>query len=42
MEQEEKVQRTIKRKGNNPKANARDYDLENKNFGVTSEVDLVL
>jgi hypothetical protein len=34
--------RPIKRKGSQPKANARDFEAENANFGVKNEVDLVL
>lgn len=35
-------QRTISRKSKNPKQNARNFGDENRSFGVTNEVDLVL
>ena len=36
------VTRTVQRKSKNPKNNNRNYDEENRNFGVKNEVDLVL
>jgi len=41
-EKEAQPQRAIARKSKNPMSNRRDFDEENKLFGVTSEVDLLL
>mmetsp|Transcript_8819 Transcript_8819/g.13595 ORF Transcript_8819/g.13595 Transcript_8819/m.13595 type:complete len:259 (-) Transcript_8819:147-923(-) len=41
-EVEKKITRTISRKSVNPKANRKNYEQENSDFGVATEVDLVL
>lgn len=41
-EEESKVPRAISRKGKNPKANNKNFEEENRSFGVKNEVDLVL
>lgn len=46
QEKEEQIQnqitRTISRKGKDPKNNIRNFEEENRQFGVKNEVDLVL
>jgi hypothetical protein len=39
---EEQAIRAISRKSSKPKANKKNYEQENKDFGVKNEVDLVL
>jgi hypothetical protein len=42
VNEEAKMQRLVKRKKDNPTANAKNFDQENARMGVTNEVDLIL